>query len=100
MPKKTYCFDIDGTICMNTEGAYDMARPLPKRIAKLNALYDEGHEIILFTARGSTTGIDWSDKTRLQLKTWGVKYHKLLFGKPFAHVFIDDRAINDKDWFD
>lgn len=99
MEKKVFCFDIDGTICTNTNGTYDDAKPMEDRIRKLNALYDDGHEIILFTARGSTTGIDWSDKTKDQMDAWGVKYHKLIFGKPFAHVFIDDRAVKDIEWF-
>jgi len=95
----TYCFDIDGTLCTNTEGAYEHAEPMLDRIVKVNALYEQGHQIILFTARGSTTGIDWSVVTQQQLTSWGVRYHQLLFGKPFADVFIDDRAVNDKDWF-
>jgi uncharacterized HAD superfamily protein len=94
-----YCFDIDGTICTNTDGAYDTAEPFYDRITQLNALYDDGHEIVLFTARGSQTGIDWSEVTQKQLAGWGVKHHKLLFGKPHADVFIDDKAINDKEWF-
>ena len=94
-----YCFDIDGTICVNTDGSYEEAIPFLERIQQLNKLYDAGHEIILFTARGSKTLIDWSEVTKKQLLDWGVKYHKLLFGKPHADVFIDDKAINDKDWF-
>ena len=99
MEKKVFCFDIDGTICTNTDGAYENAKPIADRINKLNALYDQGHEIVLFTARGSTTGIDWSEKTTEQMHSWGVKYHKLMFGKPFADIFIDDKAINDIEWF-
>jgi uncharacterized HAD superfamily protein len=99
MEKKIFCFDIDGTICTNTDGVYDDAKPMKDRINKLNDLYYKGHEIILFTARGSTTGIDWSAKTKEQMDSWGVKYHKLIFGKPFAHVFIDDRAVRDVEWF-
>ena len=94
-----YCFDIDGTICINTNGAYEGAIPYPDRIKKVNALYEAGDQIILFTARGSQTGIDWSEITKKQLYEWGVNYHQLLFGKPHADIFIDDKAINDKDWF-
>jgi hypothetical protein len=43
------------------------------------------------------TGIDWREFTEKQLKSWGVKYHELIFGKPVADVFIDDKAINIKD---
>ena len=49
----------------------------------------------MFTARGSTTDIDWKELTEQQLHTWGVKYHKLLFGKPEADIFVDDKAISD-----
>jgi len=60
----------------------------------INAIYKCGHEIILFTARGSQTGIDWSDITKSQLQSWGVKYHKLLFGKPAADYYIDDKNLD------
>jgi len=100
MNKKVYCFDIDGTLCTNTEGAYESAEPFFDRIEKVNQLFHEGHEIILFTARGSTTGIDWTQQTEGQMNRWGVKYHKLILGKPFAHVYIDDKAVHDKDWFE
>ena len=55
---KTYCFDIDGTICTNTDGDYASAKPFESRINHINALYNAGHTISFFTARGSTTGID------------------------------------------
>ena len=93
-----YCIDIDGTICTNTCGKYEEAEPIPEAIAKVNALYDEGHSIILFTARGTTTQIDWRATTEKQLNQWKVKYHKLIFGKPEADIFIDDRAISAVDF--
>ena len=89
-----YCFDVDGTLCTNTEGEYEKAEPYPEVIEQVNRLYEEGHEILLLTARGSTTNIDWRATTERQLKAWGVKYHRLYLGKPTAHVYIDDKAIN------
>lgn len=93
-----YCFDIDGTICTTTEGEYERAEPYSDVIAAVNALYDEGHRIILHTARGSTTGISWRELTENQLWKWGVKYHELSFGKPTADVYIDDKAMNMAEW--
>ena len=61
---------------------------------KINKLYDEGHEIVYWTARGSATGIDWYDFTKNQLLKWGVKYHKFITGKPEYDIFIDDKNIN------
>ncbi len=94
----TYCFDIDGTLCTNTEGAYEAARPHVDVIVRVNALFDGGHRIILCTARGATTGIDWRSTTERQLKDWGVKFHELWFGKPTADLYVDDKAVNIKDW--
>lgn len=93
-----YCFDIDGTLCTNTHGRYEEAEPMAERIAVVNALYEKGHTIKLFTARGTVTGIDWRQLTELQLAQWKVKYHELLFGKPEADIFIDDRGFNADTW--
>ena len=73
---------------------YEEAQPIKDRIHKVNELYNLGHTIIYWTARGTVTGKDWSDITKKQFKTWGVKYHDLKFGKPFYDLFIDDRNIN------
>ena len=96
---KTYCFDLDGTLCTNTEGAYDEAEPMYDRIQKVNELFESGNQIYIFTARGTVTGIDWRSLTEEQLREWGVKYHELQLGKPFAHIYVDDRGINDRDFF-
>lgn len=95
----TYFVDIDGTICNNTDGKYDEAVPYKKRIEKINRLYDEGHTIIFWTARGATTGIDWAELTQRQLNEWGVKHHELKMGKPYYDLFIDDRNINAEEYF-
>jgi len=93
-----YCFDIDGTLCTNTEGKYLEAIPFQEVVARVNYLYSRGHRILLYTARGSTTGIDWREVTKNQLKEWNVYYHKLFMSKPTADVYIDDKAINFSDW--
>lgn len=97
---KTYCFDIDGTLCEQESKDYARALPLLERVAKVNALHDQGHRIILFTARGSQSGIDWTQVTRMQLESWGLRYHELITGKPHADVYVDDKAVNPEhfDW--
>jgi hypothetical protein len=93
-----YCFDIDGTICTITHGAYDRAQPFLDRINVINLLYAQGHVVKLFTARGTTTGIDWREVTERQMCEWGVKYHELIMGKPEADLFIDDKAVSADQW--
>lgn len=95
-----YCFDLDGTLCTNTDGNYEFADPFIERIQMVNKLYDDGHIIIIDTARGSKTKIDWYDLTKKQLLLWGVKYHDLYVGKKLQYdIIIDDKAINDKIFF-
>jgi hypothetical protein len=103
-----YVFDIDGTLCSNTNGEYLSAKPLTERVNKVNALYDAGHYIVLFTARGmSSSGgnklvarIRWFRTTQAQLLDWGVKYHELKLGKPAGDYYVDDKAISDVDFFE
>ncbi len=97
--KKTYVFDVDGTICTNTYGKYEEAKPYHERINFVNKLYEEGHVIKMFTARGSTTNLDWEKITKEQFSKWGLKYHELKFKKPFGDIYIDDKAITDQLFF-
>lgn len=95
----TYCFDLDGTICSH-EDDYSKAIPFFQRIIQINKLYEEGNKILIDTARGSETGIDWLDVTERQLKGWGLKFHELRVGKKIvADVYVDDKGINDKLFF-
>ncbi len=93
-----YCFDIDGTICTNTEGKYGEAEPRREVIRHINELYQSGHRILLFTGRGSVTGIDWRPLTETQMQEWNVRYHELHMGKPAADIYVDDKALNVADW--
>ena len=47
------------------------------RIAKLNELFDKGHELSHWTARGGNSGIDWTELTHKQLKQWNAKHTSL-----------------------
>lgn len=95
----TYYIDIDDTICTLAESLkYETARPIPKAIEKVNRLHAEGHQIVFWTARGTRSGIDWRQLTEQQLRSWGVQYHELKFGKPVYDVFIDDKNMNSQDW--
>lgn len=96
----TYCFDIDGTLCEQVESDYSLARPFLSRISRVNSLFDEGHRILLFTARGSKSGLDWTEVTEQQVNSWGLRHHELILGKPHADFYIDDKALHpdDFDW--
>lgn len=86
--------DIDETICFyEGERNYPDAIPNLENIEKINKLYDEGHEITYWTARGTVTKIDWMEVTYKQLKEWGCKYHRLSVGlKPHYDLLICDKT--------
>lgn len=95
-----YYVDIDETICYyKGEKDYPLATPIKENIEKINKLYDDGHTIIYWTARGTVTGLDWYDLTGRQLKEWGAKYHEYKLGKPHYDVFICDKAFNTETFF-
>jgi len=97
--------DIDGTICKEKileDGTKDYKNHTPfyDRINYINSLFDEGHEIHYWTARGARSGIDWTDLTEEQLDTWKCKYTSLTVGKkPHYDIMICDKAFNSDAWF-
>lgn len=98
--KRTYIIDVDGTIAHTEDKDYEKSIPIKKAVKKVNALFDAGHTILIWTGRGSLSGKDWRGLTARQLAEWGVKYHRLLMSKPPYDVWIDNCALNAKDWLD
>jgi capsule biosynthesis phosphatase len=102
-----YVFDLDGTLCTNTNGDYKSASPLTERILHVNKLYELGHTVIIFTARGMNTYSGdikkvyeiYYDFTKNQLEKWNVKYTQLILGKPAGDIYIDDKGVKDEDYF-
>ena len=94
-----YIVDIDNTITDTVNSDYPNTQPMLSRIKKINKLYEEGNTIIYWTARGGSTGKDWTDLTTKQLKEWGCKYHELRMRKPSYDIWVDDKAINSEDFF-
>lgn len=91
------CVDIDGVLAtLVSDRDYSTCRPNPEAIDAINTLAAAGHHIILHTARGSQTGRDWRQNTEAQMQQWGVRYHELVFGKPAADLYIDDKLVSAK----
>ena len=105
---KKICFDIDNTICKTKLNYYKLSKPIKKAIRTINALYDDGYIIIIYTARGMgscNSNLKLVHKlhynfTMKQLKKWGLKFHKLYLGKPSFDLFIDDKSLSfSKNWY-
>lgn len=94
---KIYVFDLDSTLVEGPD--YYSSRPIPGVVDKVNALYDAGNTVIIYTARGATTGICWYQLTKNTLEACGIKHHELRMGKLKYDFWVDDKAINNKDFF-
>ena len=103
---KTYVFDLDGTLCISPRN-YKYSKPIEERINRVNELQSSGARIVIFTARGMQTfrgvrflaWLRWGRITRKQLANWGVRYNRLILGKPSGDLYIDDKGINADEYF-
>jgi hypothetical protein len=87
-----YCFDIDDTILRMK--SLKLYKPIKERIKYINKKFEEGNYIYLYTCRQK-------NGTSKLLNKFGLKYHEIIYGKPKAHIYIDDSSINsDAYWLD
>ena len=101
--------DIDGCICTTSYdhknfednvSSYINVVPYHDRIERINELFEEGHHIVYWTARGCKSGIDMTEITKNQLQRWGAKYSDLQVGtKPHFDMYICDKSWNSEDFF-
>jgi len=75
--------DLDGTIC-SEEKTYSrsLAKPMINAINSVNQLYDQGHIIIIYSAR---TWMEY-EMTYNWLINNSIKFHQLVLGKPIGDV--------------
>lgn len=102
--KLRICFDLDNTLVTNptVPGDYSTVKPIIKNIDLLKKLHNEGHEIIIYTARRMETHKhnigkvvkDIALVTLNKLEELDIPYNEIIFGKPIADIYIDDKAIN------
>jgi hydroxymethylpyrimidine pyrophosphatase-like HAD family hydrolase len=107
--QKIIAFDLDDVLCHRSNQfenlgplKYSYCIPNKKMIELVNSLYDDGHKIVIYTARGMTQfngnvieiyGQLYT-KTLKNLDEWGLKYHQLAMGKIHYDVLIDDKVLN------
>jgi len=98
------CFDLDNTLVTFPQipNDYSTVKPIYHMIKLLRKLKTEGHIIIIYTARRMLTHSgnigkvikDVGKQTFDTLENFDIPYDELVFGKPIADIYIDDKAIN------
>jgi capsule biosynthesis phosphatase len=101
------CFDLDNTLVSypKIKNDYTTVEPLIKNINYLRFLKEQGHTIIIYTARrmkthhGNVGKIiqDVGSITLKNLSDFNIPYDEIYFGKPYADYYIDDLAIKSYD---
>lgn len=102
-----YCFDLDDTISVHENRDYENARPIEGIVASMRKIKETDPEahILIFTARGMNSCKGDArlaeEKNRPTIERWleryGVPYDEILFGKPLADFYIDDKAIQAQE---
>lgn len=102
--QKRICFDLDNTLVTypKIKNDYSSCEPILKNIKMVQYLKKIGWTIIIYTARrmrthnGNVGKIiqDVGEITINSLKKFNIPYDELHFGKPYAHFYVDDLAIN------
>lgn len=108
MDKIRVCIDLDGTICEIKKPNETYADVKVKKGAKefIDSLREQGCEIVINTARnmktcGHNVGKVMKNVGQLTfewLKENGIYYDEIFFGKPNAHITIDDRVVRFESW--
>lgn len=102
------CIDLDGVISQlrKTEETYNDLLPVDGAIEKIKSLKKEGHYIIIYTARRMKTHqantakviADIGKATLDWLAKYEIPYDEIMFGKPWADIYIDDNAFRFTSW--
>jgi len=88
--KKVIAYDLDGTLSLELEdwNLYKHAPAIDSAIAELNTLKEQGHTIIIHTARfeeDRKVTVAWLRENK-------VKYDILVLGKPRADLYVDNNS--------
>lgn len=98
--------DLDGTLCHSDDGLYIDPPPRMDVIARVNEHRDRGCDVTIHTARGMITfegdsaaaELCYRDATERWLRRYGVKYDRLIFGKPPGDWYIDDKGMTPNEF--
>jgi capsule biosynthesis phosphatase len=102
------CIDLDGVIAeiKKENETYADVKPVKSAVEKIKKLKENGHYIIIYTARHMKTcdGNVYKAISKIGLitlewlKKYDIPYDEIVFGKPWADIYIDDNGFRFKSW--
>lgn len=90
---KTFVFSLTALVAQGTEEDLGALTPNPGVISVVNLLHSLGNTVLVHTGRDPAAGGEATDEATRRLTEWGVKYHRLVWGKPRADFYVDDGMI-------
>ena len=103
-----WIFDLDQTLVTlpRIKNDYTTVEPIIDKIKFVRYLFDNGHYIVIHTARHMKTcngDIELTKKrighiTEKTLTDFKIPYHELIYGKPYGDVYVDDKSTNPLHW--
>ncbi|KAJ8291805.1 hypothetical protein OF846_005051 [Rhodotorula toruloides] len=101
--RRRFCWDLDSLVtppCVF--GDYRTVKPIRRNIELVRQLHAAGHCIIISTSRGmqqhdGNVNAAVADNAAVTLATLAkleIPYDEIQFGKPYAHCYVDSRAVN------
>ena len=97
------CFDLDTLVTLPVvPNDYSTVKPIDKMVILLKNMKKLGHTIIIYTARRMDQHHHNMGKvirdiglvTFQTLEKFSIEYDEILFGKPLADIYIDDKSLN------
>ena len=111
--KLTIAVDFDGTLCEYAFPEIGPQKDIHKNLmSELIKMRKEGHKLILYTCRGDndeykvlTEAITWCKEKGLEFDAINENIPEFVkksgySPKPVADIYLDDKALNVKDWKD
>lgn len=90
---KTFAFSLTVLVAQGSEDDLSAATPEPAAISLVNRLHALGNTVLVHAGGDPATGAPGNDEAAQRLREWGVKFDRLVRGRPRADFHVDDRMI-------
>jgi len=108
--KSIIAIDFDGVIHNCDKGFHDgtiYGEPMQGSLLSIKALSSKGYKLIIYTCKANPTRPLVNNKNGIELICQWLKKYKIIeyiddvvWGKPWAQIYIDDKGYRFENWKD